>query len=182
MMIKGKQFTPLLILTGALTLLGTTALAQPSRMSLSSADQQFLSKTAEGSTHEFEVAQLGTEKAASSVTEQYALRLLNDHAKFNTQLMQLARRKGVTLPVSANPQEKATIDRLMGLSGATFDRAFAAEMVRINSEDIAAAQRQLNQTQDPDVKTFINQFLPGDQAHLQAAKAIAGSTAQNSPR
>jgi putative membrane protein len=123
---------------------------------------------------------LGVQKASSSATEQYAQRLLNDHAQFNLKLMQLARQKGVTLPVTADSNQQSVINRLMALSGPAFDLAFAQEMIRINSEDISDSQKQLQATRDPAVQAFINQFAPGDRQHLQGARAIAGNTAQNS--
>jgi putative membrane protein len=172
----------LLVTVGAMALFGVPVFAQPSSTSLSSADRQYLAKSAQGSTHEFEVAQLGVEKASSPATEQYVQKLLDDHAQFNTQLMQLAHKKGVTLPVTADPSENKTITRLAGLSGTAFDRAFAQEMIHVNTEDISDSQKQLRVTRDADIRAFISQFASGDQQHLQGARSIAENTAQRSSR
>ncbi len=170
----------LLATAGSITLACNPGFAQSASTKISYSDRQYLTKTAQGSAHEFEVAQLGVEKASSPTTEQYAQRLLGDHAQFNLKLLQLARQKGVTLPVSADPGEQAIIKRLMGLSGSAFDQAFAQEMIRINSEDITDSQQHLKQTRDPDIRAFITQFAPGDQQHLQGARSITGTSAQSS--
>lgn len=180
MAISVNRLVTILAAVGSIALVGTPVLAQRSSTSLSNSDRQYLTQAAQGSAYEFEVAQLGVEKASSPATQQYAQKLLNDHAQYNLKLLQLARQKGITVPVTAAANQQSTINRLMGLSGAAFDRAFAQEMIRINSEDISDSQKQLKSTRDSDLQAFINQFAPGDQQHLQEARAISGNTAQSS--
>ena len=174
-----NRIATVLVAISSIAIVGVPVLAQQFTK-LSSSDQQYLTKVAQGSTHEFEVAELGAEKASSSTTQQYAQKVLNDHAQFNTKLMQLARQKKITLPVAADPSKQSTIDKLSSMNGPAFDQAFAQEMVSINTEDISDSQKQLNATQDPAIKAFISQFLPGDQQHLAGARSIANHTAQNS--
>jgi putative membrane protein len=177
--IRNSRIATVLVATSAIAMLGVPVLAQRSA-TLNSSDQQYLTKAAQGSTYEFEIAELGAEKASSSTTQQYAQKLLNDHAQYNIKLLQLARQKGLTLPVTGDPSKQSMIDKLVPMSGPAFDQAFAQEMIRINSEDISESRKQLSATRDPAIKAFINQFVPGDQQHLEAARSIANHTAQNS--
>ena len=172
-----KQIAAAIVTAQAFILLAWPSLAQPTQNKISATDRQYLTQDAEGSAYEFQLAQLGVEKASDSATQQYALRLLNDHAKFNTQLMQLAHNKGLTLPVDVNTQEKTKLQRLMQLHGAEFDKAFAREMVRINSSDSSDSKREASITKDPDIQAFINQFASTDEQHLQGAQSLMGGSA-----
>ncbi len=187
------KFTQLIVLAGATALIGSPVLAQqqPSTTSnstsnsnssparLSNADRKYLVDTASGSTHEFEVAQLGVEKATSPAARQYAQQLLKDHATLNNRLLQLAHQERVTIPVQPE-SGRQKIAQLKQLSGSAFDQAFAQEMVRINREDISKAQQELKTTQNPNIQAFLNQLLSTDRQHLQAAQSIAQNRAQNS--
>jgi putative membrane protein len=146
---------------------------------ISTTDRQYLSKDAEGSEYEFQVAQLGAEKASNNATQQYAFRLLQDHAMLNADLMQLAHQKGLTLPTSINDRDRSRIENLMQLNGAAFDDAFVAEMVRINSSDIADSQSEVRVTKDPEIQAFLTKFAPTDEEHLRLARSLSGGgTAQ----
>ncbi len=123
-----KQIAAAIVTAQAFILLASPSLAQQTQNKVTPTDRQYLTQDAEGSAYEFQLAQLGVQKVSDSATQQYALRLLNDHAKFNTQLMQLAHNKGLTLPVDVNAQDKTKIGRLMQLHGAAFDKAFAREI------------------------------------------------------
>lgn len=175
-----KNISAAIVAVATFVLLAGSSLAQQAQTMMSAPDKQYLTKAAEGSAYEFELAQLGVEKASGSATQQYALRLLNDHAKFNTQLMQLAHQKGLTLPVAANSEDRNKIKRLMQLNGTAFDNAFAKEMVTINTSDISESKRQAGMTNDPDLKAFITQFAPTDQEHLQGARSLMGGSAPQS--
>ncbi len=172
-----KKIAAGIVTVQALVLLALPSLAQETQKKISATDSQYLTQDAEGSAYEFQLAQLGVEKASDSATQQYALRVLNDHAKFNTQLMQLAHNKGLTLPVNVNAQDKTKIERLMQLHGAAFDKAFAREMVRINSSDSSDSKREASMTKDPDIQAFINQFASTDEEHLQGARSLMGGSA-----
>ncbi len=175
-----KNISAAIVAVATFVLLAGPSLAQQAQTMMSATDKQYLTEAAVGSAYEFQLAQLGVEKASGSATQQYALRLLNDHAKFNTQLMQLAHQKGLTLPVDANAEDKTKIERLMQLNGTAFDNAFAKEMVRINSSDISESKREAGMTKDQDVKAFITQFASTDQEHLQGARSLMGGSAAQS--
>lgn len=160
-----KQIATAIVAAQALLWLGYPSLAQQTQ-TISNSDKQYLIKDASGSAYEFQVAELGVQKAARPITQQYALRLLDDHAKFNAQLMQLANRKRITLPIEPSSQDKSRLKRLMQLNGTAFDNAFAKEMIRINQEDISDSKQEANRTKDPDIQAFLNQFASTDQEHL----------------
>ena len=151
-----KQIAAAIVAAQALVLLALPSLAQQTQTTIADTDKQYLTKDAEGSAYEFQLAELGVQKASSRATQQYALRLLDDHAKFNSQLMQLAHKKGITLPLEVNK-----------------------EMVRINTDDMSDSKQEANMTKDADIQAFLNQFASTDQEHLQGARTLLNGSAAN---
>lgn len=172
-----KQIAAAIVAVEVIASLALPSFAQQTQMTISTTDRQYLTKDAEGSVYEFQLAELGVQKASGSATQQYALRLLDDHAKFNSQLMQLAHKKGIILPLEANTQDRARLKSLMQLNSTAFDRAFAKEMARINSEDVSASKQEANVTRDSDIQAFLNQFQATDQEHLQGAQSLLNGSA-----
>ena len=181
-MIKLKLTT--LVVAGAFIALGGAAVAQsPSQPSqsgmsaISPSTKQFLTKNATDSAYEFISAQLAVQKAQSPQVEQYALRLMDDHAQFNKALMQLARQKGLTLPVDLSPQDRTKLASLKQLFGAQFDQQYIQEVAKANAASVSEDKRAASTVKDPDVQAFITKFSPVDQEHLQLANALKGGSA-----
>lgn len=149
---------------------------QSGKTALSASEKQFLTKTASDATYEFISAQLAVQKAQNPQVQQYALRIMDDHATFNKALMQLGRQKGVTLPVDLNAEDRAKLARLMRLSGAAFDREYTQEVAKENAMSVSEMKRAASTAKDQDVQAFVTKFLPVDQEHLQIGNALKGST------
>lgn len=77
-----------------------------------------------------------------------------------------------TPALSASAQR--TMERLQGLSGADFDRAFIQQMVSDHKSAVADFQRAASSGSDSDVRRFAQQTLPGLQEHLQQAQTLSG--------
>src|ERR1700738_4096193 len=71
-----------------------------------------------------------------------ALRGLRFILKPNQKATQVAQLLGVTPPNELNAKQKAAYDKLSKLSGATFDRAFAKEMVADHKKDIKEFEKE----------------------------------------
>jgi len=141
--------------------------------SLSSADQTFVKKAAEGGMAEVELGNLAKDKASSSEVKQFAQRMVDDHTKANEQLKSIASEKGVTLPTSLDAKDEATKDRLSKLSGDQFDRAYMNDMVKDHTKDVSEFKKESTAAKDPDIKSFASQTLPTLEDHLKEARQIA---------
>lgn len=139
-------------------------------------EKSFLTKSAQDSLYDFASAQLAVQKAQSSNVEQYALRLMQDHATYNKQLMQLARQKKIALPVELDAQNRSKLARLQELKGAAFDREYIQETAKANTDDVKELQRQASRAKDPQVKAFAAQFLPVQERHSQLTSALKNRT------
>lgn len=158
---------------------------QSGMSAFSSKEKEFLSKSAQDSLLEFASAQLAVQKAQNAQVVDYALRLMDDHAQYNKQLMQLAREKQVEIPVTLDKKGRSQIKRLMRLQGSEFDRQYTQEAAKANQSDLKDLQRASTSIKDPDIQAFINQTLPVQQQHLQLSQELqtsstSGATGTNS--
>ena len=161
--------------TVALTALAGVLCAQQNNTTttaLTDADKSYLMEDASGSVYDFQMAELAVESARDNATQSYALRLLDDHAKLNKDLLLLARRKDIIVPVTLADDDKTKLMTLEGQHGADFDRAYIAEAIRINSDDVEKANKELNATTDPDIRKTVGMFLKTEQKHLDEARAL----------
>jgi putative membrane protein len=140
---------------------------------LSTADSTFMKKAADGGMAEVELGQLAVQKASSSEVKSFGQRMVDDHGKANEQLKQLAAEKHVDLPQEPGAKQKATKARLEQLSGADFDQAYVAEMVKDHKKDVGEFQRESKMAKDDDLKNFAAQTLPTLQEHLKQIQSIA---------
>lgn len=190
-MIKNVLVTTALIafgLTGSLTY---TAVAQtngtnePATQSngnqLSAFDRQFMAKAAQGGMAEVELSRLALRRGASNEVKQYARRMINDHTQANNRLMQLAARKGVSVPKTLDTQHQQIRAQLQQLSGRNFDQEYLRVMESDHVQTVSLFQNAAQQTQDGDVQAFASNTLPKLQGHLQMVQAMINNRSANNP-
>lgn len=189
-MIERKIVSAALIAVGVFFSLGSTSLAQsggsmtrpqeggsmtrPNHTSISASDRQFVNEAAQGGMTEVKLGQLALQRASSNSVKQYAQRMIDDHTNANTELMNLATQKGITVPTNLNPKYQSLVTRMSKLSGTAFDREYMREAgVNSHRQQQALFQRQAQRGQDPQLKAFAAQTLPIVQQHLKLAQDMA---------
>lgn len=146
--------------------------ANTQAMALNSADRKFVMEAAMGGMKEVELGRLAAERGASDAVKQFGQRMVDDHSRANSELMQLVASKGVTPPVALDAKHQAAVAKMSRLSGAAFDRAYAKEMVKDHNKTIALFQREAMRGADADLKAFAQKTLPALQEHLSMARAL----------
>ena len=141
-----------------------------SAKTVSSADKKFAMEAAQGGLAEVELGRLAAEKGQSDKVKQFGQRMVDDHTNANNQLKSVAQKNNITLPTSVNAKDQALKDKLSGLSGAEFDRAYMQNMVKDHQKDISEFQKEANNGSNADLKGFAAQTLPTLQEHLRMAK------------
>lgn len=157
----------------ALALLAPAGLAgaqRPAAGLLSGSDRAYLIKNAQGSVYDQSLAELGYQTATTPALRGYARQLIVDHDRLNLQALALAQRKGVVVPVTLQSSDAARLQRLSGLHGRAFNRAFLREEVRINSEDVSDAAKEVRTTRDREVRQFASTFHSTESRHLRNAR------------
>lgn len=149
------------------------AYAQPGSLTkVSPADRKFMDKAAQGGLAEVQLGQLAEQKASSQSVKDFGQRMVTDHTKANDQLKGLAASDGVTLPTTMDAKDQALYNKLSGMSGAAFDRAYMNAMVRDHKMDVADFQKEAGASHNDGVKSFASSTLPTLQQHLQLAQSV----------
>jgi putative membrane protein len=149
----------------------TAAAIQPMPV-ISEADQAFMMEAGAGGMAEVEMGRLAATKAQSAEVKAFGQRMVRDHSKANSELMLLAKRKGVTLPSGLNEEQKAMKEKLSNLSGADFDREYMSMMVDDHDKDVKAFEDKAGNAADPDLKHFVVKTLPTLKMHQSMANKI----------
>jgi putative membrane protein len=134
------------------------------------ADQDFMLKAAEGGLTEVTLGQLASGKATSPDVKTFGDQMVTDHGKANDQLKALAQQKGVTLPTGLGKDGESTSNKLSGMTGAAFDKAYMQDMVKDHEGDVKEFEKASKSATDPDLKTWVTNTLPTLQNHLKMAK------------
>lgn len=147
--------------------------AQPS-----SADQEFVTKAAKDGTAEVTLATLAQKKATTESARSLATQIRTDHERANAELMEIARRKGITVDTEPTGEQREAATKLTSATGAEFDRAYTDEMVQDHQKAIQMFEDYSRKASDPDLKAFAEKALPTLRHHLEMAQAAhSGSSA-----
>lgn len=158
---------------GALMLSGAPASAEQEGAAVSKADQQFVTDAAADGLAEVRLGQLATQRAASDEVKQFGRRMVEDHTKTNNQLADIATQKGISIPTSLKPEHEELADRLRGLSGEAFDRAYMQNMVKDHDKAVSNFEKEAKTGRDRDIRSFADSQLPVLRDHLEQARDLA---------
>lgn len=138
------------------------------------ASQQFAMTAAEGGWLEVELGRLAVQKGASPDVKQFGQRMIDDHSQINDELSTIATAKKIALPDDADAKatHKALFTRLEALSGAAFDRAYVADMVKDHVQDVSLFDREASQGKDRELQSFARKTLPIMRDHLTLARDL----------
>jgi len=131
----------------------------------------FMKEAAQGGMAEVELGKLAAQKAADPEVKKFGQMMVADHGKANTELKALAGKKNITLPADLGSHQ-STLDRLKGLSGADFDKAYVSGMLDDHETDVKAFQSQADNSADADVKAFAAKTVPVLKKHLESIQKI----------
>jgi putative membrane protein len=169
----------------ALTLVGilgtlSWAVAQKTRTPnsksmLNKADRTFVTKAANGGMFEVESSQLALKQASSDGVKQFAQRMVDDHAKANDELKQIAQSKGITLPAETDSYHKGVLNKLSNLHGAAFDRTYIKAQREAHKAAVSLFRSEAGKGAEADFKSFASKTLPTLEEHSRMALALSGT-------
>ena len=136
-------------------------------------DEKFAMNAAVGGMMEVEAGQLAAQKAVNADVKSFGQRMVQDHGKANTQLLQIASQKGMTLPKELPADMKQHKDMLTKASGAEFDRQYMAHMVKDHEKTVKDFEMQAKNGNDAALRAFAEQNLPIIREHLEMARTLA---------
>ena len=136
------------------------------------ADNSFAKKAAAGGIAEVKFGELAEDKGNSQAVKDFGKRMVADHTKANEQLQKEAAQEKIDLPAKMTSKDQMAYDRLTKLSGPSFDRAYARDMVRDHRADILEFQSESKSGHEEWTKTFATQTLPTLKEHLKQAEQM----------
>jgi putative membrane protein len=132
---------------------------------LSAMDRQFMMVAAKDGMKEVHMGQMAVQQGQSPEIKKLGSMIVADHTKANSQLTELATKRGVKLDMRHKMEKMSKKDM------ANFDQSWLTMMVMDHQKDIALYQRQAQGNGDPEVKAFAKKTVPVLQKHLKAVQA-----------
>jgi putative membrane protein len=135
--------------------------------------QRFLKKAIEGNYAEVEMGKLAQQNGQSDELKKFGQMLSNDHSAANQKAMDAAKAIGMTPPDGPNAKQKADYEKMSKMTGARFDREFAAHMVADHQKDIAEYKKETRQSDA--AADYAKNQVDVLQKHLDTAKSLKSS-------
>ncbi len=135
-------------------------------------EADFWNKAAEGGMAEVELSKLAATKATNADVKKFAQKMVTDHTKANGELKTLAGKFNVTLPAELNSTHKSALEKLKGLSGADFDKAYVDAMVSDHNDAVNLFQSEADGGTTEELKAFAAKTLPTLKEHQTMIKDI----------
>jgi len=139
-------------------------------------DEQFVKQVSAAGLAEGNLSRLAMTRASRADVRRFADRMVADHSKANTELLQLANRKGWALAERMDKAHQDAFERMSAQSGADFDRAYMNQMVQDHEAAVALFDRESKNGKDADLKNWASTTLPTLRDHLKMARDTAGTT------
>jgi putative membrane protein len=152
-----------------------TATSSPtSATSLTHDEVQFLNDSIKRNLNEIALGFIAIEKGASDDIKEYGRQIIDSHVKDTKDLMELASRKQIFIPLDQIKLPDKDLKSLAQQPGAAFDKAFVRLVVNDQNASQAGLQQFLSQVQDKDVRNLANQMLSNLTDHLSDARDLGG--------
>lgn len=146
--------------------------ADTAKASSGSDDIQFADKAAIAGMTEVGLGKMAVNRTSNQKIREFAHMMVADHGKANTELIELAKKKNITLPGTLDTEHQKMTDSVSKLSGTDFARAYVNAMVEGHKKALALMQNEATNGKDVDLKAFAAKTAPVVQRHLDAITKI----------
>ena len=139
------------------------------------ADSLFIRDAVTGNSLEIRLGEIARDKGSNGAVKSFARRMVTDHMKMRDQWRELAGRNAVNTSLSLDVAAEEAANRMAGLSGLDFDRAYLSQMVSAHEADISKFQQASQSADAPDVRQLAASALPIMQQHLSQAQQLSSN-------
>lgn len=141
-------------------------------VSFAMSDQAFLKSAIESDNSEVQLGILAQKSGASQAVKAFGQTLEGDRAKERIEAVRLADQVGMKAPTAITSEATEEISKLKGLNGPTFDKEFAAFIVKDHQKDISDFNSEASSGEGP-VARLARMSIPTLEKHLHMAESIA---------
>jgi putative membrane protein len=118
------------------------------------------------------MGQLADKNAKSDGVRSFGQMLQKDHSEANQKATAAGNQMGMSPPTEPNSKQKAMYEKMSKLSGDSFDRAFAKEMVADHKKDIKEYEKEAKKNDA--AGAYAKETLPTLHKHLETAQSLSG--------
>lgn len=144
-----------------------------STLGVAPSTQDFVTQAAISDMAEIEASKLAVAKGDAK-DKPFAEKMIKDHTETSTQLKGLVSGGKVkaNLPTAMDAAHQSKIDKLKGLSGADFKKAYDDMQVAAHKDAVSLFERYSKNGDNADLKAFATKTLPHLQMHLKMAEDL----------
>ena len=153
--------------------LGSSPAAAQQPKSLAS-DSVFIQRAGSVGLLQVKLGQLAEKKGTSPAVLEFGRRMVTDYSKANEELKAAAKVAGYPAPVLLR-QDQQIFDRFQGKGRSSFDKAYMAQMVAQQSEEVRLFQGESAGGRVQSLKQLAARMLPEMEQRLSLATETAGS-------
>jgi putative membrane protein len=133
---------------------------------------KFLAKAMQDGIWEIQASHLALQRSSDPDVKKFAVRMIEDHARIDQEIAELAKISGAKLPQEITADQKIKFDDMSKLSGHDFDKRFMHFNVNDHEREVKDFSNQAEKGTDVGVKAFAARTLPTLKEHLQLAKGV----------
>jgi putative membrane protein len=130
----------------------------------------FATNAAQNSFAEIVLSSLALQKSDNQRVVDFSEMMIDQHSTAAVQLMKLLNEGEMTVPVTPGQDQTQAIERLQGLSGEEFDRAYFDHQVEAHQKAVSLFEKGAESAQSEELQRFAEMKLPILRAHLEIAK------------
>ena len=144
-----------------------------STLGVAPSTQDFVTQAAISDMAEIESSKLAVAKTDGK-TKAFAEKMIKDHTETSTELKGLVTGGKVkaNLPGAMDSAHQSKIDKLKGLSGASFTKEYDDMQVAAHKDAVSLFERYSKSGENADLKAFAGKTLPHLQMHLKMAEDL----------
>jgi putative membrane protein len=150
----------------------TPGLNAPMDTSVKVDDKRFAKDQALNAMVEMELGKLAAQKASRDDIKQIGQKIVDDQAKANDQLKEVAGKENIPIPDALDSKRQSRLDKLSRLSGEDFDKAFVKEALKEEQDEVRDFNAEAQGGADANIKTFASNMLPTLQQELDKVKNL----------
>jgi putative membrane protein len=142
---------------------------------LTRGDEQFVVAQLEGNMAEIQAGQLALKNSHNQDVRNFAQKMITDHSYAQSTLEPIAELHHIQAPTTVTDPERGMLDRLAGLEGPAFDRAYVDGMVRAHAMTVDQLNAQLVHGLDQHINAWVQNTRPIVLQHADIAQQLQAS-------
>jgi putative membrane protein len=134
-------------------------------------DAEFLMEAAEMQLEEISLGKLAQQKGNSAHIKELGKMMEEGHTKSFTELQALAQSKSISIPTTVTEDSMDAYNNLNDENGNDFAKAYNDMVVEHHEDAIELYEKAATDSEDPAIRAWATEKLPGLRAHLKHAEA-----------